>query len=267
MAGPNEPGTPAVSPERPPAPPGALAVALTLGRRELAAYFTSPLAYVFITAFLALSALLTFQLGGFFARGQADLMPFFRFHPWLYLVLVPAVGMRLWAEERRSGTLELLLSLPVTSAQLVAAKFAAGWLFLGLALALTAPMWIAVAYLGAPDHGAILAGYLGSWLMAGGYLALAACLSAATQNQVVAFVLALAACFALLAGGSELGQGLLSEALPAGIADALAQLSVLSRFAGFQQGVVAFPDVVFFVSLIACALVANTALVELKRDA
>ena len=267
MAGPNEPGTPAVSPERPPAPPGALAVALTLGRRELAAYFTSPLAYVFITAFLALSALLTFQLGGFFARGQADLMPFFRFHPWLYLVLVPAVGMRLWAEERRSGTLELLLSLPVTSAQLVAAKFAAGWLFLGLALALTAPMWIAVAYLGAPDHGAILAGYLGSWLMAGGYLALAACLSAATQNQVVAFVLALAACFALLAGGSELGQGLLSEALPAGLADALAQLSVLSRFAGFQQGVVALPDVVFFVSLIACALVANTALVELKRDA
>ena len=267
MAGPNEPGTPAVRPETPAAPPSALAVALTLGRRELAAYFASPLAYVFITAFLALSALLTFQLGGFFARGQADLVPFFRFHPWLYLVLVPAVGMRLWAEERRSGTLELLLSLPVTSAQLVVAKFAAGWLFLGLVLALTAPMWIAVAYLGAPDHGAILAGYLGSWLMAGGYLALAACLSAATQNQVVAFVLALAACFALLAGGSELGQGLLSEALPAGIADALAQLSVLSRFAGFQQGVVALPDVVFFVSLIACALVANTALVELTRDA
>jgi ABC-2 type transport system permease protein len=252
---------------RDPAPPAAPAITLTLARRELAAYFLSPLAYVFITAFLVLSALLTFRLGGFFARGQADLIPFFRFHPWLYLVLVPAVGMRLWAEERRSGTLELLLSLPVTSAQLVIAKFAAGWTFLGLALALTAPMWLAVAYLGAPDHGAILAGYLGSWLMAGGYLAVAACLSAATQNQVVAFVLALAASFALLAGGSEVGQGLLAAALPAQLADVLAQLSVLTRFDGFQQGVVALTDVVFFVSLIACALVANTALVELKRDA
>jgi ABC-2 type transport system permease protein len=249
-----------------PAPPGAIAVTLTLAKRELAAYFASPLAYVFITAFLVLSALLTFQLGGFFARGQADLVPFFDFHPWLYLVLVPAVGMRLWAEERRSGTLELLLSLPVASAQLVIAKFAAGWAFLGLALVLTAPMWIAVTYLGAPDHGAILAGYLGSWLMAGGYLALAACLSAATQNQVVAFVLALAACFALLAGGSEVGQGLLAELLPPGLADALAQLSVLSRFEGFKQGVIALADVVFFASLIACALTANTALVELKRD-
>jgi ABC-2 type transport system permease protein len=250
-----------------PAPPGALSVTLTLAKRELTAYFASPLAYVFITAFLVLSALLTFQLGGFFARGQADLVPFFDFHPWLYLVLVPAVGMRLWAEERRSGTLELLLSLPVTSAQLVIAKFAAGWAFLGLALALTAPMWIAVAYLGDPDHGAILAGYLGSWLMAGGYLAVAACLSAATQNQVVAFVLALAACFALLAGGSDVGQGLLGELLPAGLADALAQLSALSRFDGFKQGMIQLTDVVFFCALIACALVANTALVELKRDA
>ncbi|MBK1670662.1 ABC transporter permease [Rhodovibrio sodomensis] len=250
-----------------PAPPGAFTLTLTLAKRELAAYFLSPLAYVFIIAFLVLSALLTFQLGGFFARGQADLVPFFDFHPWLYLVLVPAVGMRLWAEERRSGTLELLLSLPVTSGHLVVAKFAAGWVFLGLALALTAPIWIAVAYLGAPDHGAILAGYLGSWLMAGGYLAVAACLSAATRNQVVAFVLALAACFVLLAGGSEVGQGLLSEILPAGLTDALSQLSVLSRFAGFQRGVVALSDVVFFVSLIGCALVANTALVELQRDA
>ncbi|MBK1699075.1 ABC transporter permease subunit [Rhodovibrio salinarum] len=250
-----------------PATPGAAVVTLTLAKRELAAYFASPLAYVFITAFLVLSALLTFQLGGFFARGQADLLPFFRFHPWLYLILVPAVGMRLWAEERRNGTLELLLSLPVTTGQLVVAKFAAGWAFLGLALALTAPMWLAVSYLGAPDHGAILAGYLGSWLMAGGYLAVAACLSAATQNQVVAFVLALAACFALLAGGSEVGQGFLSEVLPTGLADALAQMSVLSRFDDFQQGVVAFTDVVFFASLITCALVANTALVELKRDA
>ena len=251
----------------PPAPPGGLAVTLTLARRELAAYFASPLAYVFITAFLVLSALLTFQLGGFFARGQADLVPFFDFHPWLYLVLVPAVGMRLWAEERRSGTLELLLSLPVTAAQLVVAKFAAGWAFLGLALALTAPMWLAVAYLGAPDHGQIAAGYLGSWLMAGGYLAVGACLSAVTQNQVVAFVLALAACFALLAGGSEVGQGVLADLLPARLADALAQLSVLSRFEGFQQGVIALADLIFFAALIACALVANTALVELKRDA
>jgi ABC-2 type transport system permease protein len=175
--------------------------------------------------------------------------------------------MRLWAEERRGGTLELLLSLPVTAGQLVVAKFLAGWLVLGLALVLTAPMWIAVAYLGDPDHGAILAGYLGSWLMAGGYLALAACLSALTRNQVIAFVLALAAGFALLAAGSDLGRALLAGWLPEGLAEALASVSLLSRFDGFTQGVVALADIVFFASLIGCALIANTALVERVREA
>jgi ABC-2 type transport system permease protein len=246
---------------------GRAGIVWTLTGRELAGYFTSPLAYVVIVAFLVLSALLTFHLGGFFARGQADLVAFFRFHPWLFLVLVPAVGMRLWAEERRGGTLELLLSLPVTAGQLVVAKFLAGWLVLGLALVLTAPMWIAVAYLGDPDHGAILAGYLGSWLMAGGYLALAACLSALTRNQVIAFVLALAAGFALLAAGSDLGRALLAGWLPEGLAEALASVSLLSRFDGFTQGVVALADIVFFASLIGCALIANTALVERVREA
>jgi len=235
-----------------------------VARRELAAYFASPLAYVFITVFLVLSAALTFRLGGFFARGQADLQPFFQFHPWLYLVLIPALGMRLWAEERRSGTLEFLLSLPVTAAQATVAKFLAAWLFAGLALALTAPIWIAVAALGEPDHGAILAGYIGSWLMAGGYLAVAGCLSAVTRNQVVAFVLAAAACFVLLGAGSEAVRGALAEDAPA-LAEAVAALSVLTHFQAIQRGVLELRDLVFFASLIVAGLVINTALVELKR--
>lgn len=238
---------------------------LVLARRELAAYFASPLAYVFITIFLALSAALTFRLGGFFARGQADLQPFFQFHPWLYLFLIPAIGMRLWAEERKTGTIEFLLSLPVTAAQAVVAKFLAAWAFAGIALALTAPMWIAVAALGDPDHGAILAGYLGSWLMAGGYLAVAGCLSALTRNQVVAFVLAAAACFVLLGAGSETLRQALAGSAPPALLEAVAALSVLTHFEAIQRGVLELRDLVFFASLIVAGLVIATALVELER--
>ncbi|MBU2089874.1 MAG: ABC transporter permease, partial [Alphaproteobacteria bacterium] len=158
-------------------------------KRELASYFATPLAYIFIVIFLVLSATFTFFMGGFFDRGQADLQAFFSFHPWLYLFLTPAVAMRLWAEERKSGTLELLLTLPVSVTATVLGKFLAAWVFTGIALALTFPIWITVNYLGNPDNGVILASYIGSFLMAGAYLALGSALAATTQNQVIAFVL------------------------------------------------------------------------------
>jgi len=238
---------------------------LAVCRRELAAFFASPLAYVFITIFLALSAALTFHLGNFFARGQADLRPFFDFHPWLYLFLIPAIGMRLWAEERRSGTIELLAALPLSTAAAVAGKFLAAWLFAGVALALTFPMWVTVAVLGDPDHGAILAAYLGSWLMAGGYLAVSACVSALTRNHVVAFILAAAACFVLLTAGTQMVQGVLRAWTPDALGEAVAALSFLTNFQAIARGVIELRDLVFFVSLIAVALFVNTLLVDLKR--
>lgn len=155
-------------------------------RRELASYFATPLALVFIVIFLVLAGALAFQLGGFYERSQADLAPFFNFHPWLYLFLIPALSMRLWAEERKSGSIELLMTLPVTPWQAVLGKFLAAWCVAAIALALTFPIWITVNYLGDPDNGAILAAYVGSLLMAGGFLAIGSCLSAATRNQVIA---------------------------------------------------------------------------------
>src|SRR5918996_978035 len=174
---------------------------LTIARRELAAYFGSPLAYVFIVIFLALSGGLTLYVGAWLERGRADLQGFFDWHPWLYLFLVPAVGMRLWAEERKTGTIEFLMTQPVTTFQAVLGKFLAAWLFVGIALVLTFPLWLTVNYLGNPDNGVILAGYIGSWLMAGGLLAISAAASALSKNQVIAFVLAAAICFLFLMSG------------------------------------------------------------------
>src|SRR5687768_4340300 len=181
-----------------------MSATLTILRRELAAYFTSPLAYVFIVIFLVLAGGLTFYLGAWLERGQADLEVFFSWHPWLYLFLVPAVGMRLWAEERKTGTIEFLMTQPVTTVQAVLGKFFAAWLFVGIALVLTFPIWLTVNWLGRPDNGVILAGYIGSWLMAGGLLAISAAVSALTKNQVIAFVLAAAICFLFLMSGLEL---------------------------------------------------------------
>src|SRR5487761_1164892 len=161
---------------------------LTIFRREFASYFATPLAYVFIVIFLVLAGVLTFFLGDFFERGQADLRPFFMFHPWLYLVLIPALSMRLWAEERKSGTIELFLTLPIRIGEAVLGKFLAAWCFAGIALFLTFPFWITVNFLGHPDNGVILASYAASWLMAGAILAIGAAISASTKNQVVAFV-------------------------------------------------------------------------------
>ncbi len=242
--------------------------ARTIGRicrRELAAYFTSPLAYVFIVIFLVLAGALTFFVGGFFERGQADLGSFFQFHPWLYLLLVPSVGMRLWAEERKSGTIELLMTLPITAGEAVAGKFLAAWLFAGIALALTFPLWITVNYLGSPDNGIIAAAYLGSWLMAGGFLALSSCASALTRNQVIAFVLGASLGFVFLMSGVDLVQALVRGWLPPLIVDTIAGFSFLSNFDGLAKGLVDLRTVVFFLSLIAVGLIVNTAIVEARR--
>ncbi len=234
-------------------------------KRELTAYFASPLAYVFIVIFLALSGAMTFFFGGFLERGQADLQAFFQFHPWLYLFLIPAVGMRLWAEERKTGTIEFLMTLPISTAQAVAGKFLAAWLFAGIALALTAPIWLTVNYLGSPDNGVILAAYIGSWLMAGGFLAISACVSAVTSNQVIAFVLAACICFLFLMSGLDLVQAFFRAWAPEALVQMIAGLSFLNNFNAIAQGVLDLREIVFFGSLIVVSLAINVALVELKK--
>lgn len=235
-------------------------------RRELAAYFLTPIAYVFIIIFLVLSGVFTFYLGDFFERGQADLAPFFDFHPWLYLFLVPALSMRLWAEERKSGTIELLLTLPVTTTAVVIAKFLAAWAFLVVALALTFPVWITVNVLGDPDNGVIVAGYVGSALMAGAYLAIGACFSALTRNQVIAFILALVVCLLLNLSGFPLVLDLVSAWLPEAVVSTIASMSFLTHFQAIGQGVIDLRDIVFFVSILAFFLYANVLLVELNKS-
>ena len=230
----------------------------TIAKRELASYFASPVAYVFLVIFLLLTGFLTFTAGAFFERGEASLGAFFAWHPWVYLVLVPAVGMRLWAEERRAGTLELLLTLPVTAWQAILGKFLACWLFLAIALALTFPVVVTVNVLGAPDNGAILAGYLGSLLLAGAYLAITCLTSALTRNQVIAFILAVVAClFLILAGFSPVTDLLVRWASPA-VVDTVAAFSVVTHFDGFQKGVVDSKDLLFFLSVIGYSLFATS---------
>ena len=229
----------------------------TIARRELASYFASPVAYVFLVIFLLLTGFLTFTAGAFFERGEASLGAFFAWHPWVYLVLVPAVGMRLWAEERRAGTLELLLTLPVTAWQAILGKFLASWVFLAIALALTFPVVLTVNVLGAPDNGALLAGYLGSLLLAGAYLAITCLTSALTRNQVIAFILAVVAClFLILAGFSPVTDLLVRWASPA-VVDTVAAFSVVTHFDGFQKGVLDSRDLLFFLSVIGYALFAT----------
>jgi ABC-2 type transport system permease protein len=229
----------------------------TIAKRELASYFASPVAYVFLVIFLLLTGFLTFTAGAFFERGEASLGAFFAWHPWVYLVLVPAVGMRLWAEERRAGTLELLLTLPVTAWQAILGKFLASWVFLAIALALTFPVVVTVNVLGEPDNGAILAGYLGSLFLAGAYLAITCLTSALTRNQVIAFILAVVAClFLILAGFSPVTDLLVRWASPA-LVDTVAAFSVVTHFDGFQKGVVDSRDLLFFLSVIGYALFAT----------
>lgn len=237
----------------------------TIFQREFASYFATPLAFVFIVIFLVLAGAFAFYLGGFYERGQADLAPFFNYHPWLYLFLIPALSMRLWAEERKSGSIELLMTLPVTTWQAVIGKYLAAWAFAGVALALTFPIWITVNFLGDPDNGAIFAAYLGSFLMAGGFLAIGACLSAATRNQVIAFILTVVVCFGFLLSGFSLVLGLFEGWAPQPIVDAVASLSFLTHFGSIAKGVIDLRDILYFAVLIGVWLTANAIVLDMKK--
>jgi ABC-2 type transport system permease protein len=236
-----------------------------LFRRELQSYFATPVAYVFIVIFLILMGTFTFYLGGFYERGQADLAPFFNYHPWLYLFLIPAIAMRLWAEERKTGSVELLMTLPITPWQAVIGKFLAAWAFAGIALALTFPIWLTVNYLGDPDNGAIFAAYIGSLLMAGGFLAIGSCISATTRNQVIAFVITVVVCFGFLLAGFPLVLDMFSGWAPQAIVDGIASLSFLTHFASISKGIIDVRDLIYFALLIAAFLYANTIVLQWKQ--
>lgn len=238
---------------------------LTIFRREFSGYFATPVAFVFIIIFLALAGSFTFYMGYFIERGNADLQTFFLFHPWLYLLLIPAVSMRLWAEERRQGTIELFLTLPISLTEAVLGKFLAAWAFVGLALVLTFPMWITVNVLGEPDNGVIAAGYLGSWLMAGAYLAIGSCLSAFTKNQVIAFVITITICFLFTAGGSTAVVGLVQGWAPEAVVSAVQSLSFLNHFQNIAKGVIDLRDAIYFLAVIVAWLAANVLVVDLKK--
>ncbi len=233
--------------------------------REFRGYFATPLAAIFLGVFLALSAGLAFFVTGFFSRATADLTAFFAWHPWLFMILMPAIGMRLWAEERRAGTIELLMTLPVRTWELVTAKFLAGWAFVGVALILTFPMWVTVNYLGSPDNGVIAASYIGSWLMAGAFLALATCMSALTKNQVIAFIVATIVGFLLVMAGFDLVLATVRDWAPTAITEMIQSLSFLAHFNRLSQGVIELPTAVFFGSMIVLCLWINVQVVDLKK--
>lgn len=241
--------------------------ALVILRRELGSYFATPIAYVFIFIFLFLSSILTLsdRLGGFFPRGQADLQPFFGWLPIVYLFLIPAISMRLWAEERKSGTIELLLTLPVTMVQAMVGKFLAAWLFTGIALLCTFPLWLTVNYLGTPDNGVIVASYLGAFLMAGSYLAIGACISALTKNQVIAFVVSVVVCFVFVVFGWPLVTGFLGAFLPASAVTTLSSISFVTHFEPLSRGVVDARDVIFFLSMMAFWLLAGAVALDARK--
>jgi ABC-2 type transport system permease protein len=238
---------------------------LVLFRRELSGYFTTPVAYVFIFFFLVLVGGLTFNLAGFYENGQANLESFFTWHPWLYLFFVPAIAMRLWAEERKQGTIELLMTLPVTLTQAVLSKFLAAWVFVGIALALTFPMVLTVNYLGDPDNGVIAAGYLGSWLMAGAYLAIGGCVSAVTRNQVIAFVISVAICFTLILAGFPAVTDVVASVMPQLVVDGVRSLSFMTHFESVTKGVIDARDALFYLSVIGCFLVANGIVIQTTK--
>ncbi|MBS0638676.1 MAG: ABC transporter permease subunit [Proteobacteria bacterium] len=237
---------------------------LAIAGRELRAYFTTPVATVFIVIFLVLQGALTFNLGGFFDRGQADLNAFFTFIPWVFLLLIPAITMRLWAEERRLGTIELLLTLPVTQAQAVIGKFLAAWLFCAIALALTFPFVIAVNILGRPDNGVIASGYLGCLLVAGAFLSIGAAMSALTRNQVIAFVLAVAVCFVFAVASNQVVNDFLSQNAPS-VAAFTRRLAIIDRFTNFTRGIIALRDLIYFASFMVFFLFLNTVLVDQRK--
>ena len=238
---------------------------LIVARREFLNYFATPLAAVFLVFFLGIAAALPFYIGNFFGRNIADLEPFFSFHPWIYMVFVPAIGMRLWAEERRQGTIELLMTLPLSITQTVLGKFIAAWGFLTVALALTFPLWITINYLGSPDNGVIVVSYFASWLLAGAMLAVSSAFSALTRNQVVAFVLSVVACFALLMSGLEIVLAPFRGWAPRELIDLISRLSLLTHFSDMMRGVIDLPGLVFFLSLMGFGLFATVVIVDTRK--
>lgn len=235
-------------------------------KRELAGYFETPVAYVFIVVFLILSGIFSFYMGNFYEQGEASLKSFFYWHPWLYLFLVPAISMRLWSEERKSGTLELLLTLPISTWHAVWGKFIAAWVFSAIALSLaTLPMWMTVSYLGDPDHGVIILSYLGSILMAGAYLAIGSCISALTRNQVIAFVLAVAACFIFTLAGFPMVINFFEGWLPQMMVDLISSFGFITHFNEISNGLLGLKSFVFFTSFIALWLFMNTLILTAKR--
>jgi ABC-2 type transport system permease protein len=234
-------------------------------KREFAGYFSTPIAYVFIVIFLFLTGAFTFYIGGFYERNQADLEPFFRFHPWLYLFLIPAIAMRLWSEERKSGTIELIMTLPIPIYQVVIGKFLAAWCFTTVAVVLTFPVWITVNYLGSPDNPVILASYIGSLLMAGGFLAIGSCVSALSKSQVIAFVISLVISFLFLLSGFPLVLDFFSGWAPQAVVDAIASFSFLTHFESIKKGVIDLRDIIYFTALISFWLYANVVIIDAKK--
>jgi ABC-2 type transport system permease protein len=234
-------------------------------KRELKSYFSTPIAYVFIVIFLVLSGVFAFYLGGLYERNQADLMPFFSFHPWLYLFLVPAVSMRLWSEERRSGNIELLMTLPVKQLDLVLGKFFAAWIFIAIALFFTFPIWISINYLGDPDNGLIIASYLGSLLLAGGFLAIGSCISVSSKNQVIAFILTAVICFLFLLAGFPLVLDFFNNWMPQFLVDSIASTSFLTHYSSINKGVLDLGDVVYFAMVISIWLIATSIILDIKK--
>ena len=242
-----------------------MTVLLNIVKRELASYFSTPLAYVFIVIFLTLIGSFTFYLGNFFARGQADLNAFFTFHPWVYILLIPAVTMRLWAEERKTGTIELLMTLPLTTTQAVIGKFFAAWIFIFIALVLTFPIWITVNYLGQPDNGVILAGYVGSLFMSGAYLSIGSCISAITKNQVIAFVIAATVWFIFTMSGVDIVLNFFKVWAPEFLVNIISSMSFLVHFESITKGVIEIRDFLFYLSVIVFWLFLNVVVVEFKK--
>ncbi len=235
-------------------------------KRELSHYFTTPLAYVFIIIFLMLAATFTFYLGNLYERRQADLVPFFQYHPWLYLFLIPAISMRLWAEEKKNGSIELLMTLPISITQAVLGKYLAAWLFAGLALLLTFPVWLTVNYLGAPDNGVIFSSYLGSFLMAGAFLAIGSCISATTSNQVIAFIISIVICFLFITTNFPFVIDFFKLWLPQALLDTITSLSFLSHFSSINKGVIDLRDLIYFMLMIGFWLAANVVILENRKQ-
>lgn len=234
-------------------------------KRELIEYFYSPVAYVFIVIFLLSTVGTTFFLGNFFESNQAGLEVFFLFHPWLFLFLIPAVGMGLWAEERNSGTIELLFTLPVTMLQAVVSKFLAGWIFIGVALFLTFPIVLTVGYLGDPDNGMIMTSYLGSFLMAGAYLSITCVTSALSRNQVISFILSVIICFFMVLLGWGVFTQIMAQALPIWLVDIISSFSFSTHFNSISRGIIDSRDLIFFLSIICGGLLVNAVILDAKK--